>query len=218
MAQDAFIRLFKPSDRQAVWDIACDTADRGKPIENFFPYRAAVAGMLMRYYTDYEPECLWVAEYEKQVVGYLSGCLDTKRYSHLMSWKIMPPAVMHAVSRGLLWRKETMRIFKAGFKSLIRGGLRVDMPLADYPAHLHINLREGFRGRHLGRLLMERFLEQARQAKVKGVHAPVLEDNVAASRFFTRSGFNVLRRYPVFLPNDNSCCLHHTLIYGIKLT
>ena len=124
---------------------------------------------------------------------------------------------MRAILRGLLWRRETFRLFKAAVKSLLRGGVRSDMPLADYPAHLHINLRDGFRGQHLGMRLIERFIDQARSAKVTGIHASVLEDNVNASKFFTQAGFNVLRRYPVFLPIDNACCLHYTRIYGRRL-
>ena len=217
MVEGVVIRLYQAADRQAVWEIACDTADRGKPVENFFPDRAVVADMLMRYYTDYEPQALWVAEHEKRVVGYLSGCLDSARYSHVMAWRIMPGATMRAILKGLLWRRETIKLFKDAIKSLLRGGVRRDMPLSDYPAHLHINLRDGFRGQHLGQRLVERFIDQAKSANVKGIHASVLEDNVFASKFFAQAGFNVVRKYPVFLPNDNACCLHHTLIYGRRL-
>ena len=217
MVEGAVIRPYQSADRQAIWEIACDTADRGKPVENFFSDRTVVADMLMRYYTDYEPQALWVAEYEKKVVGYLSGCLDSARYSHVMAWRIMPGATMRAILRGLLMRRETFNLVRAAVKSLLRGGVRSDMPLADYPAHLHINLRDGFRGQHLGMRLIEQFVGQAKSANVKGIHASVLEDNVNASKFFTQAGFNVLRRYPVFLPNDNARCLHHTLIYGRRL-
>jgi GNAT superfamily N-acetyltransferase len=217
MLENAVIRLYQPADRQAVWGIACDTADHGNPVENFFPDRNVVAEMLMRYYTDYEPQALWVAEYESKVVGYLSGCLDSRRYSRVMAWRILPGACARAILRGLLWRRETFNIFKAAIRSLLRAGLRGDMPLSDYPAHLHINLRDGFRGQRLGARLIERFIDQAKSAGIKGVHASVLDDNITASRFFTRVGFNLLRRYPVFLPNDNACCLHHTLIYGRRI-
>jgi ribosomal protein S18 acetylase RimI-like enzyme len=215
--ENTLVRLYETTDRQAVWDIACDTADRGKPVENFFPDREIVAQILMRYYTDYEPQALWVAECDKKVVGYLSGCLDSSRYTSVMAWRIMPGCVTRAVLRGLLWRKETLRIFRAGIKSILRGGVRSDMPMADYPAHMHINLRDGFRGQHLGRRLIDNFMHQAISAGVKGIHASVLEDNLQACKFFSQSGFSVLRRYPVYLPNDNACCLHHTLIYGRKL-
>jgi GNAT superfamily N-acetyltransferase len=217
MTDETLIRLYRTADRQAVWDIACDTADRGKPIENFFPDRKLAAEMLMRYYTDYEPGALWVAECEKKVVGYLSGCLDSARYSRVMAWRIMPGCLVRAVLSGSLWRRETMRMFRAGVKSILRGGLRGDMPFADYPAHMHINLRDGYRGRHLGRRLIERFIEQARSERVKGIHASVLEDNRPAGEFFSRAGFSVVRRYPVFLPNDNAASIHYTLIFGRKV-
>ena len=47
------VRPFEPRDRQAVRVICCDSADRGKPIEDLFPDRDLAADVLTAYYTDY---------------------------------------------------------------------------------------------------------------------------------------------------------------------
>ena len=73
------IRVYRPDDRDAVRTVACDTADRGEPVEGFFRDREVFADLLTRYYTDWEPQSLWVAEAEGRVIGYLTGCLDTRR-------------------------------------------------------------------------------------------------------------------------------------------
>ncbi|MDP3143475.1 MAG: GNAT family acetyltransferase, partial [Candidatus Omnitrophota bacterium] len=65
------IRHFKPADRDAVRKICCDTAFMGEPAENFFDDRKIFADVAISYYTDYEPESLFIAENEQEIIGYL---------------------------------------------------------------------------------------------------------------------------------------------------
>ncbi len=69
------VRPYQPSDREAVHRIAADTAFFGAPVENFLPDRKLFSDFFMAYYTDAEPEYLWVAEHEGQVGGYFAGSL-----------------------------------------------------------------------------------------------------------------------------------------------
>jgi len=59
---------------------------------------------------------------------------------------------------------------------------------ADYPAHLHVNVRAECRGFGVGVRLIGAFLEDARRAAVRGVHVvtSAASDNV---RFYNRNGF-----------------------------
>ena len=92
------IRPYRQADRHAVRAIVCDTAERGGPVERFFHDREVFADLLTRYYTDWEPGSLWVAERDAWVVGYLTGCLDTRRYHRVMAWRIIPMAVLREAS------------------------------------------------------------------------------------------------------------------------
>lgn len=188
------IRAYRPDDRDAVRTIACETADRGEPVERFFHDRRVFADLLTRYYTDYEPHSLWVAEADGRVVGYLTGCLDTQRYWRLMCRDIIPRALWQAVCRGILGSPQTWRVVLAGIQTFAADGGRRAVSAATHPGHLHLNLVRAVRGQRVGQQLLEQFLAQARAAGVPGVHAAVREDNAAGRRFFDRMGFQVLGR------------------------
>ena len=57
----AIIRAYRPSDRDAVRDIACRTAFRNRGFESLVPDAELFADYWTRYYTDYEPRLLLVA-------------------------------------------------------------------------------------------------------------------------------------------------------------
>lgn len=217
MQSSVLIRLYELRDRNSVRQISCDTADRGSPVESFFSDRKIVADLLTRYYTDYEPQALWVAECNGQVVGYLTGCLDSCRYSRIMMWSIIPRTILKAVFRGILFREEIWRLILAGVLTWKEGGFPRYIPIQKYPAHLHVNLLKDFRGQHIGEFLIERFMEQVKMKGIKGVHLGVREDNVSACRFFERLGFSSIIRYPAVFPYGRIFQTHYTLIYARRL-
>lgn len=211
------VRPYRPDDRAALRRLACDTADRGEPVERFFRDREVFADLLTHYYVEYEPQSLWVAESDGEVVGYLTGCLDSRRYARLMRWPITPCAVVKAIGRGALWQPESWRLCWSGLQTGLRGGWRRVRGLARYPAHLHVNVRQDARGRRIGDQLAERFLAQARAAHVPGLYAPVRGDNARAQRFFERLGFIELGRQRVVFPDRGVCISRDTIIYGKTL-
>ena len=201
------VRQYEPRDRAAVREICCDTADGGEPVERFFPDREVFADVLTRYYTDFVPAATWVAEQEGRIVGYLTGCLDTRRLLRTMAARIVPVAVLKAVAHGSLWHRfvrQNLHLPAAQRRQLF----------ANYPAHFHLNLRAGHRGQGAGRQLLEKFLEQARQAGVPGVHAGVSEANVAGRKFFERAGFVALDREDRFRTTNQPS---FTILYGLRL-
>ena len=99
------VRRYEPRDRAAVREICCDTADAGAPVERFFPDREVFADVLSRYYTDFAPATTWVAEQDGRVVGYLTGCLDTRRFLQTTAIRIVPAALLKALLHGSLWHR-----------------------------------------------------------------------------------------------------------------
>lgn len=213
MVSGIIVRLYQSQDREAVRQIACDTADMGEPVENFFGDREVVADLLTRYYTDYEPGSLWVAEYEGKVVGYLTGCLNTWRYFRVMVWLLVPWIVIKSIFRGVLLREDTWRLFRAATKTLRISGFKRHIPLDEYPAHLHVNVEKGFRSQNVGRSLVERFIEQVKVAGLRGIYMAVREDNVGGRRFFEHLGFIELSRYPTVYTRGGP----HKTVYAIVL-
>lgn len=214
---NVLIRPYQPCDRAAVRQICCDTADRGEPVENFFHDRELVADLVTRYYTDFEPQSSWVAEAGGRVVGYLTGCLDSRRQVRTMLWRIGPAAILHAILRGTLWRRETWRLLRAMVRTWRSGGTRRGGVVDSYLAHVHVNLVRDSRGQQTGRRLMEQFLSKAKSAGVTGVYASVRGDNESGCGFFERVGFTALARYPLVLTEGDSWRTTHTVVYGRKL-
>ena len=210
------IRLYRPADRPAVRAIACETAERGEPVERFFPDREVFADLLTMYYTDWEPDALWVAEQDSRVMGYLTGCLDTRRYHRVMAARIIPRAAWLGLRRGALLHRETWRLAQAGLVTWRLGGL-AHVPLDAYPAHLHCNIAPGFRDRQAGTGLVTQFLTQVADARLPGVHAAVRGDNARACRFFERLGFAMVGRARVAWPAGRTLTMHETLMYGKRL-
>ena len=197
MSEQPTIRPFVVSDRSAVRQIACDTADCGRPVERFFPDREIFADLLTRYYTDFEPESSWVGVDGLQVVGYLNGCMDSHRHERVMRRRIGPALLLRALRRGVFLRPAAIRFMALNISLWISRGRSEPVDYAEFPAHLHVNLRPGFRGHGLGRMLVETFVSHARSRKVRGIHASVREDNEKARAFFERLGFLELGRNPV---------------------
>ncbi|WP_448206618.1 N-acetyltransferase family protein [Azospirillum sp. sgz302134] len=67
----------------------------------------------------------------------------------------------------------------------------------DFPAHLHVNVRPGYRDRGIGRMLVDHYAEDCRADGLPGVHlvTAVFARNVA---FYQRAGFtDAIQRGPL---------------------
>jgi ribosomal protein S18 acetylase RimI-like enzyme len=213
MNEHAIIRKYRTEDREAVREISWNTADQGRTVDLYFHDHETVADVLTGYYTDWEPGSLWVAEGGGAVVGYLTGCLDTRRCNRTMARRIGPQAVARAIGRGALWRGETWRLAAAFLGTALFGGMpKVDV--TTYRAHFHINLRAGFRGRGLGRQLVERFRQQAREQGLRGIHLVAWGENACGRHFFEAMGFRLLRQQPLILPEGWGFRKTSTVVYG----
>jgi ribosomal protein S18 acetylase RimI-like enzyme len=74
-----------------------------------------------------------------------------------------------------------------------RCDLREYMQFAkDYPAHLHIDIREGYTGGGNGTALMHALLDALQKDHVKGVMLGVDKRNLRALGFYKKMGFQVL--------------------------
>lgn len=216
--QKAKVRAYRGCDRMQVRAVCCDTANLGDPIDAVFPDREIFADLLSSYYTDHEPEALWVVERDGVIEGYLTGCLNNARYQRTMRWRIVPRAAIRAAWKGLLVERATWRMFHAALQTVQLGGWPESEKLYHYPAHFHMNLRPHLRGQGLGEELLERFFAYARGKKIEGVCAAVRSDNPAACRFFQRQGFRESYRHPVVLPRGlEGYTPHDRIIYAKAL-
>jgi ribosomal protein S18 acetylase RimI-like enzyme len=190
---EAIIRPYRPTDRDAVHQIAADTAFFGAPVEAFLEDRRLFLDAFYRYYTEFEPQYAWVAIAaadggEGPVVGFLTGCLDTARQQRFFIRKLIPGALWGALSGRYRLGPKTWRYTGRLFREALLGAL----PKADlqaYPAHLHINVEASWRGKGLGRKLLLNYLDQIQQAGAGGVHLETTSQNTAACRLYEKLGF-----------------------------
>jgi len=67
MPTDAVIRSYRPSDRDAVRRLCCETGYLGEAIDDVFQDRQLFADYLTSFYTDWEPESAFVLEQDGAV-------------------------------------------------------------------------------------------------------------------------------------------------------
>ena len=67
--------------------------------------------------------------------------------------------------------------------------------LADYPAHLHIDLLPSLQGKGMGRTLVDKLFAELKEQGVKGLHLGVSSANEGAVAFYQKLGFSVLMEH-----------------------
>jgi len=188
---EQIIRKYQPQDRISVRDIAWNTALMGKSALAFFEDKEVFSDILTLYFTDYEPESCFVAESEDQVVGYLLGSKNV----NLMGKKTLGLGVrvlLKIILRGTLFNKKNMQFAFRLIVSIFKGEFNDPRLAKDYPATLHINLREGWRDAGLGSKLISSYLEYLSRLGVKGVYLATMSDQ--ASVFFSKQGFGLMHQ------------------------
>jgi ribosomal protein S18 acetylase RimI-like enzyme len=181
------VRSYVADDRAAVRDISYRTGFMGESAESFWGHKESWADLWTSYYTDREPQSLYVATMDDTVVGYLAGCMDTAA---------MTPStdeIMQAMIRKhwLLFRPGTARFLYRGMLDTIRDRQRASGEFIDprWPAHLHIDLLPAARGTGLGGSLIERWPDRLKESGSPGCHLLTLIENRRALSFFEKMGF-----------------------------
>jgi len=190
-AADMVVRPYRAADREAVHRLAGDTAFFGEPIEVCLDDRRHFLDLFVASYTDHLARYAWVGEANGQVVGYLTGCPDTLQHDRLLRRRILPGVLLRLLQGRYRLGAESRRyVVRLALASLRGESPRVNTSL--YPAHLHINVAEGWRGCGLGRRLIIACLEQLSAEGVAGVHLHTTTQNRQAIALYQSLGFELL--------------------------
>ena len=181
------IRPYRPSDRDAVYDICIRTGDAGQDATARYADPNILPVIFAGPYLTFEPELAFVvADDEDRAVGYVLGTADTNRFAERFATEWLPsvadryppldqpPASPDEIMRDILHHPERMVI----------------PMLAAYPAHLHIDLLPDYQRSGYGRELILRLVDALRAAGVPAVHLGMATANHAARAFYDRVGFH----------------------------
>lgn len=180
------IRPYRPADRAAVYDVCVRTAHEGGDSRSRYPDLELMPSIFAGPYVELEPSLAFVLDDGERAVGYVVGTADTAAFvaAYRSTWlptlvdRYPPPAGEPRTP------SEQMVV-------LMHTPERMILPeLADYPAHLHIDLLPEHQGKGHGRALMTRLLDALRERGVPGVHLGMVTANVRARGFYDRLGFH----------------------------
>ena len=172
----ATIRNFQEKDREAVREICIKTApEAAVKTENGKNY---ILTMYCDYYIDCCPEYCFVAADEKnEAVGYILCAPNYEAYKKDFK-KYIKKIFSFSFYRGVA----------AFFESKISGRF-----LPDYPAHMHIDILDGYQRMGIGTQLVDALRKKLKNEKITGVMLVVGSDNKKGRSFYNKYGFKQLR-------------------------
>jgi len=191
------IRPYQTIDRQVLMKIASDTAFFGKPIEIYLDDRTLFQDSFFAYYTDFESQNAWIATADDIVVGFLTGCLNTREQIRITKEVLYPKVILKLLGGKYKVGKKTWAYYKKLNREKREKRIaRVNLNL--FPAHLHINVDHQWRGYGIGHRLIQIYLDQLQRAGIPGVHLGTTSENEAACHLYEQNGFKLLESMPTF--------------------
>ncbi|MCX7705458.1 MAG: GNAT family N-acetyltransferase [bacterium] len=190
--QKIVIRQFTKKDRDFVRYLCCETAFNGRPAENFFEGRNILADVLTRYFTDFEPESLFIAEIDGISVGYLTGNKDIKRQKKIFKTKVLPQVIIKILFTGSIFKRKNLIFALSCAKSFFKKEFFYPDFSGQFPSTLHINIDARYRSMGVGEKLMEHYDDFLRRENIKGIFVTTISER--AKKFFQRLGFIILDR------------------------
>lgn len=187
---DFLIRKFEPKDKESIRTISCETAFLGRERKKVFDDDEILADFLTLYFTDYETGSCFVATYNDEVIGYLIGSKDIRKASNIIISKIIPKLILKIFFKKTFLKFTNLKFLFYLFLSFLKGEFFIPRFYQDFPATLHINIKEKFRGYGVGKKLIESFLSFLKDKKIKGVHFGTISEE--AKKFFLKLGFKII--------------------------
>jgi ribosomal protein S18 acetylase RimI-like enzyme len=171
-----------------MFDVCMRTGWAGGDARGYFQDQELLPDIFAAPFAALEPDLLFVLDNGERAVGYVAGTSDTARFAKEYRERWLPlvaarhpqptsePSSHDEVMANLLHNPESMII----------------PDLADYPAHLHIDILPEYQGLGYGRGLMRAEISALRQAGAPRVFLGMLTANTAARTFYEKVGFRVV--------------------------
>ncbi len=190
MPSDAIIRPYRPSDRDAVRHLCCETGYLGKAIDPVFEDRELFADYLTSFYTDREPESIFVLEQDGEVKGYLMGSrrpLLQQFHNFFLNLSLF--------ARGIFRYPRYNKASKAFVRWILLNAWR-EVPAAPRRLpHFHFNMLPEAMGFGTTRELLVQFFHHLRAHGETHVFGQVVTfEERRGAKVFERFGFQVVEK------------------------
>ncbi len=190
MSSDAVIRPYRPTDRNAVRRLCCETGYLGKAIDPVFEDRELFADYLTRFYTDWEPESTFVLEQNGVVKGYLMGSrrpLLHQFHSFFLNLSLF--------ARGIFRYPRYNKASKAFVRWILLNAWR-EVPAAPRRLpHFHFNMLPEAMGFGTTREMLVQFFHHLRAHGETHVFGQVVTfEERRGAKVFERFGFRVVEK------------------------
>ena len=191
--QNFIIRPYQQTDRHAVRELAGeDEFARPELVKRHPRMKRYLADGLAHYY-DLEPESVFVAEVDGEVIGNLLGAVDTKMAS-AREKQVVRPLQRNRCLRGQygfpVWLLPIWRTDRAA---------PIDKPpvvdLRQYPAHLHMGVKQAWRRKGVGAALMEAYIDYLRDRQIPGFHLYASSYHHQGVSFYRKVGLEELGQF-----------------------
>ncbi|RPF21534.1 GNAT family N-acetyltransferase [Myceligenerans xiligouense] len=190
------IRPYQPNDRDAVTEICVRTAAGGKDARGIYSDDLLMPDVYCLPYVTYAPDLAWVVDDAAgRAIGYVLAVADTRAFVDWYAAEWAPGFRARHPRPGLMRRdyrysEEALVRDGADAHRMVRGITPAE--LADYPAHLHIDLLPEGQRQGLGRRLLDTLRAALAERGVPGVHLGMDPDNTGAGAFYAAYGFHEL--------------------------
>ncbi len=192
-AASFLIRKYRPSDRETVRWLCCETGFLGQPIDPVFSDRELFADFLTNYYTDREPESAFLLEIDGKVRGYLLGCrfpLRNQLSNFFQNFRLGVSVMKRYPRYNAASRRFIHWMLVNAWREVPASPRRT--------AHFHLNLLADARGISGTRALIDAYLQYLHERGEKKVYGQMVSfANRRGEKMFQRYGFKVLNRMEI---------------------
>jgi GNAT superfamily N-acetyltransferase len=182
------IRMARPDDLEALYEVSLRTGDAGSDATGLFDDPRLLGEVYVGPYVMLDSGIGLTTVDDRGPGGYGLAAVDTRRFEAEAEEVWWPPLRRRHPDPGPDPRTADDEVIAV----IHRPELAAEEVVARYPAHLHLDLLPRFQGRGLGRVMMQRLLDQLVECGVRGVHLTADARNRRAISFYTHLGFTTL--------------------------
>ena len=180
------IRPVEPADLDVLYEVALRTGDAGEDATSLFDDPRLLGEVYVGPYVMLEEGIgFTVLDDDGVPAGYVLAAVDTRRFEAEAEERWWPPLrerYPDPVEDPSTADEEMIFLIH-------HPELASDEVVAEYPAHLHIDLLRQIQGRGVGRMMMDRLFEELRSRGVPAVHLGADPQNKRAIGFYEHLGF-----------------------------